>query len=426
MHKFYIKTFGCQMNKNDSDLVQEILVENGYLPTENIGEAEIILINTCSVRKHAEERAFGYIATLKKWRQNKGLLLGVVGCMAQRLAGEIIAKYPFVDLILGPDSYRRIPDYLKTILQEKTKIIDTELGLELYTDICRRSKRIADFVSITRGCNNFCSYCIVPFVRGPLRSRPVADILKEVNELVAAGVKDITLLGQNVNEYHYQEINFPKLLKLIAQKSGVFRLRFLTSHPKDFDYELIQVVKENKNICEWFHLPLQSGNNRILQLMNRKYTKEDYLCKIEKIRKEIPDATITTDIIVGFPTETEEEFQETLELVKKIEFDDAYMYRYSYRPGTKAGEYPSLPEAVIKERLKILIDMQNEIIKEKTTRMIGKIYEVLFEERAQEGTRGKTRGNKDVIVEGEITPGAVHRVLITKIKGRTPIGEIID
>ncbi|MCX7995931.1 MAG: tRNA (N6-isopentenyl adenosine(37)-C2)-methylthiotransferase MiaB [candidate division WOR-3 bacterium] len=425
MYKFYIKTFGCQMNKNDSDVIQEILIEENYLPAERIEESDIVLVNTCSVRNHAEQRALGYISTLKKWREKKGKALGVVGCMAKRLAGEIISKYPFVDFILGPDSYRKIPRYLGSIIQGQTKIIDTEVGNELYTGICRKSKKVSDFVSITRGCNNFCSYCIVPFVRGGLRSRPVEDILKEVNELVSSGVKDITLLGQNVNEYHYQGVDFPKLLEIVARETGIFRLRFLTSHPKDFDEEIIRVIKENKNICEWFHLPLQSGSDRILRLMNRKYSKADYLIKIEKIKKNIPDATITTDIIVGFPTETEDEFNETIELIKSIEFDDAYMYRYSYRPGTKAGEYPSLPEDVIKERLKILIEIQSQIIKKKTEQMIGRTYEVLFEEKAENGTRGKTRGNKDVIVTQKLRIGSVYKVLITGVRGRTPIGEIV-
>lgn len=414
------------MNKNDSDIIKQILIENDFSEVENPMEADIIFINTCSVRNHAEQRALGYISTLKKWRMNRGLLLGVIGCMAKRLADEITVRYPFVDLVIGPDSYRKVPEFIKLITNQKTKIIETEVGRELYTGICRKSNRISDFVSITRGCDNYCSYCIVPFVRGKLRSRPLEDILNEVNLLVESGVKDITLLGQNVNEYHYNETDFPELLKIVAQKTGVFRLRFLTSHPKDFSEKIIDVVKENKNICEWFHIPLQSGNNRILKLMNRKYTKERYIELVDKIRKNIPDATITTDIIVGFPTETEDEFYETIDLVKNIEFDDSYMYRYSTRPGTKASEFSSLPEEVIKERLKILIDIQNKIIIKKTEQMIGRVYEVLFEEKVGNGTRGKTRGNKDVIVEKTIEPGAVHKVLITRIKGRTPIGNLLE
>lgn len=425
MPRFYIKTFGCQMNKNDSTLIYEILLKKNYSPVTNIVEADVVLINTCSVREHAEQRAFGYISTLKKWRMKNGIALGVIGCMAKRLENKIIDKFPFVDFVLGPDSYRKIPEYLELIKHQKTKIIDTKVGKELYEKICRNSNKVADYVSITRGCNNYCSYCIVPYVRGELRSRSVEDILREIERLVRTGVKDITLLGQNVNEYYYDGINFPKLLKILAQKSGVLRLRFLTSHPKDFDEEIISVVKENRNICEWFHLPLQSGNNRILKLMNRKYTKENYLKLIEKIRKNIPEATVSTDIIVGFPTETEQEFYETIELVKKIEFDDAYMYRYSVRPGTKASQYPPLTEEVIKERLKILIDIQSQIVIKKAKQMIGKTYEVLFEEKVENGTRGKTRGNKDVIAENLVAVGLVKNILITKILGRTPIGKIV-
>jgi len=412
------------MNKNDSEIINQVLIGNGFPRVENPLEADIIFINTCSVRNHAEQRALGYISTLKKWREKKGLVLGVIGCMAKRLADEIITRYPFVDLVLGPDSYQKIPEYIKLVTENKTKIIDTEVGSELYTNVEKTSHRVSDFVSITRGCDNYCSYCIVPFVRGRMRSRPADDIIREVNCLVGSGVKDITLLGQNVNEYNYNSINFSGLLRIVAQKTNVFRLRFLTSHPKDFSEEIINVIKENKNICEWFHLPLQSGNNRILQLMNRKYTKEDYLGIIERIRKNIPEAFITTDIIVGFPTESEKEFNETIELVKQIEFDDAYMYRYSVRPGTRASEYPSLPEEVIKQRLKILIEVQNQIIIKKTKQMIGKTYEVLFEEKTYNGTRGKTRGNKDVIVEQNIEPGSVYNVLITEIRGRTPIGRV--
>ncbi|MEO0216059.1 MAG: tRNA (N6-isopentenyl adenosine(37)-C2)-methylthiotransferase MiaB [candidate division WOR-3 bacterium] len=425
MKKFFIKTFGCQMNKKDSDVIFEVLRKGDYSPIQSPDAADIVVVNTCSVREHAEKRAFGYISSLKRWRKEKGSALGVVGCMARRLANEIVNKFPYVDIVLGPDSYRKFPDYLKLVLDKKTKIIDTAVGGELYTDICYTLRRISDFVSITRGCNNYCSYCVVPYVRGELRSRPVVDILNEVNALVQSGVKDITLLGQNVNEYFYDGTDFPELLRLVAQNTNIFRLRFLTSHPKDFTDRIIETVKENDNICEWFHLPLQSGNNRILNLMNRRYTREDYMRLIEKIRKNIPQATITTDIIVGFPTETEEEFLQTIDLVKKIEFDDAYMYRYSIRPGTKASEIPPLPEEIIKERLKILIDIQNWVIIKKAKEMLGKIYEVLFEKRVENGTRGKTRGNKDVIVERVVEPGSVHRVLITKIKGRTPIGKII-
>ncbi len=412
------------MNKNDSDIIQRVLESEKSIKVETADEADIIFINTCSVREHAEQRASGYISTLKKWRAEKGLVLGVVGCMARRLSSELVRKHPFIDLILGPDSYRKIPEYLSMILEKQTKVIDIDVGRELYGGICRTTQRISDFVSITRGCNNYCSYCIVPYVRGGIRSRSVSDIVSEIKTLVRNGVKDITLLGQNVNEYHYNGTTFPKLLKIVSQNTGIFRLRFLTSHPKDFTSEIIDAMKENKNICEWFHLPLQSANDRILKLMNRKYTKEKYIEIIRAIRKEFPDAAITTDIIVGFPTETEKEFQETIELVKELEFDDAYMYRYSIRPGTAASRYPSLPENCIKDRLSVLIQVQNQIIIKKTKEMIGKTYEVLFEEMVRNGTRGKTRGNKDVIIEQCVQFGTVSNVIVEKIRGRTPIVKI--
>jgi tRNA-2-methylthio-N6-dimethylallyladenosine synthase len=392
--KFYIKTFGCQMNKNDSSIIMKILQDNDYECAPDPQNADIFIINTCSVREHAEQRALGYISSLKNWRTKRGRILAVVGCMAERLADDIATRFPFVDLILGPDSYRKINGYLNEIYLKNTKIIETSFSGETYCGIYPKRIGVSDFVSIMRGCNNFCSYCIVPYVRGKARSRSIDDIQKEVENLVNNRVKDITLLGQNVNEYLYKEI------------------------------DIIHAVKMNKNICEWFHLPLQSGNNRILELMNRRYTKEEYSKLIKRIRKEIPDATITTDVIVGFSTETEEEFMETMSVMEEIGFDNAYMYRYSPRKGTKAYEYESLPEQVIKSRLEKLIAFQGEIIIGKAKQMIGKKYEVLFESKAKNGaTRGKTRGNKDVIVEQEICPGDVREVIIKEVRGRTPIGQ---
>ena len=413
------------MNKNDSSIIIHLLNENGYELVQDPKFADILLVNTCSVRAHAEDRALGYISALKDWRRNRNRILGVVGCMAERLSGTLTKDYQFVDLVLGPDAYRNIGCLVKEVSDKGTRIIETSLDNETYCGIYPAGLGISTFISITRGCSNFCSYCVVPYVRGGVRSRPVQDIVKEIENLVSGGVKDITLLGQNVNEYLYQGIDFAKLLKICALVPKLFRLRFLTSHPKDFDEDVIETIKTHKKICGRFHLPLQSGCNRILKLMNRKYTKEHYLDLIKKIKEEIPEAAITTDIIVGFPTETEEEFLETLSVLEKVKFDDAYMYRYSAREGTKAFQYESLPEAEIKKRLRTLIDFQNRIIAEKTKAMIGKTYGVLFEAEAKKyGTRGKTRGNKDVIVEKNIAPGAVHEVIINKVRGTTPIGEI--
>jgi tRNA-2-methylthio-N6-dimethylallyladenosine synthase len=426
--KFFIKTFGCQMNKSDSSIMSLILEQNGCIIVDEPDDADVIIVNTCSVRSHAEARSLGYIATLKKWHQKDNRVLGVVGCMAERLANTIIKKYPFVDIILGPDSYRKISMYVNEVYDRQTRIIDIALNKETYCGIYQHPKEnsVSCFVSIMRGCENFCSYCVVPYVRGKVRSRPPDDIIREIEMLVSFGVKDITLLGQNVNEYSHDDVHFADLLRICANIPHVFRLRFLTSHPKDMNEETINVVKEHDTICEWFHLPLQSGNTRILKLMNRQYTKDEYLRLVDKIKKMIPEATITTDIIAGFPTETNEEFQETVSVMERVKFDDAYLYRYSPREGTGAYEYPTLPEHIIKARLKRLIDFQNSIVIMRAQEMIGQKYEVLFESRAKNNaTRGKTRGNKDIIVEKEITLGEVHQVVIREVRGRTPIGVLI-
>lgn len=425
--RFFVRTFGCQMNKNDSSIIIHILEQEGCRAVDDLKNADIIIVNTCSVREQAETRALGYIATLKNWREKGNRLLGVVGCMAERLADTLTKDFRFVDLILGPDSYRNIGRYVNEIYDRETRIIETALNEETYCGIYPGRNTISNFVSIMRGCNNFCSYCVVPYVRGRARSRPVEDIVKEIETLLESGVKDITLLGQNVNMYSYKEMGFADLLRICAEIPRVFRMRFLTSHPKDIDEATIVEVKSHNNICEWFHLPLQSGNTRILKLMNRHYTQRDFLNLIDRIRKAIPEATITTDVIVGFPTETEEEFLETLSVLKEVKFDDAYMYRYSPRQGTKAYEYESLPESVIKKRLKHLIDFQHRIVVNKTKEMIGKRFEVLFEDKAKNNaTRGKTRGNKNVIVEQDIMPGEICDVLIQEVRGRTPIGVLVD
>lgn len=425
--KFYIKTFGCQMNKKDSSIVAKLLCDSGYTATQDPQVADIYIINTCSVREHAEQRALGFIAGLKRWHTRKDRMVVVIGCMAQRLAGTITRNMPFVDLILGPDSYRRVGDFVRQVYAEKTKIIQTSMTDETYCDIYPQKSGVADFVPIMRGCNNYCSYCIVPYVRGRARSRPSDDVMIETKYLIDNGVKDIILLGQNVNEYLYNGIDFASLINVVARIPGLCRLRFLTSHPKDFSDATIQAVKSNNVVCEWFHLPLQSGSNRILRLMNRHYTKEDFMKLINKIRKEIPSATITTDVIVGFPTETDEEFLETIFLMEEIGFDDAYMYRYSPREKTKASEYEPLPEKVIKSRLRRLIDFQNQIIIKKTQAMVGKRFEVLFESKAKHGaTRGKTRGNKDIIVEEKLEPGEIRDVIIKEVRGRTPVGECVE
>ncbi|MBE0432656.1 tRNA (N6-isopentenyl adenosine(37)-C2)-methylthiotransferase MiaB [candidate division WOR-3 bacterium] len=415
------------MNKNDSLLMQQLLADAGFEPTADPDSADIHIVNTCTVRQHAANRALSYIAGLKRWHDRGGRVLCVTGCLAQAEADEISRRMAHVDLILGTDAYQNIGDHIKEIIAKKVRLVDTRVSNETYCGIYHPAAGVADFVAIMRGCSNYCSYCIVPNVRGPARSRPYEDIRGEITYLIERGVKDITLLGQNVNEYRHNDLDFAGLLERVAKIPGTCRIRFLTSHPKDFSIKTVQVIEDYCNICEWCHLPLQSGSNRILSLMNRRYTKEQYLDLVRNIRDRIPQATVTTDVIAGFPTETDEEFLETIALLEQLRFDDAYMYRYSPRPGTKASELTPLAEEMIKERLSALIAVQTGIVKEKTHEMLGKEYEVLFESAAkQNGSRGKTRGNKDVVVRGHIEPGTIKNVVIKEIKGHTPIAEPVD
>lgn len=415
------------MNKNDSSIIAHLLIRAGFECVQSEDCAEIIVVNTCSVREHAEQRALGYINSLRPWREQQGKVLAVVGCMAQRLAHTLGAQLTFIDLMLGPDAYRNIANHVEVLLKDRSRIIETTFGQEVYEGIYPQRNAVADFVSIMRGCNNYCSYCIVPYVRGRARARPAPDIIAEVTHCIARGVKDITLLGQNVNEYHYENMDFSDLLEIISQVSGSSRIRFLTSHPKDLNERIIQVVACEPALCEWFHLPLQSANNRILTLMNRGYSIEQYTRLIDMIRAAIPEATITTDIIVGFPTETKKEYNNTIKAMETFQFDDAYMYRYSPRPGTKSAQYDTLPEHVIKQRLSECIQIQHEIINKKNRAKVGKTYKVLVEGPAKTGgTRGKTRGGKEVVVFQDIPTGTFENITVCDVVGKTLIGKLVN
>lgn len=421
----YIRTYGCQMNQYDSDLIFDLLSRRGYTHATDPDQCQVLIVNTCSVRDHAERRALGYLASLRSWRRTAGRVLAVVGCMARRLGPELIARYPHVDLILGPDDYRRIADDIDEIIQRQNRIIRIDRQDELYEGLERRPQSsVCDFVAITRGCSNYCAYCIVPAVRGPVRSRRPEAVWKEIKCLAASGVKDITLLGQNVNEYRCGPTGFVDLLLQTRDIPGNFRLRFLTSHPKDFDYRLIAAVREYDRLCEWFHLPLQSGSDRILKMMNRRYTRDDYRRIAAAIRDALPAAVLTTDLIVGFPTETDAEFQATLACVDELDFTYAYTYRYSPRAGTAASRLPSLPEPVILNRLAELIKHQHAVTRRCLQRMIGQEYELLIERENAGGVLGRTRGGVPVAVKEKRTPGEFCRVRIVKISGRTPIGEL--
>ncbi len=425
--KFFIQTYGCQMNLYDEGIIKEILNQEGYAPAEKEEEASLLLVLTCSVRKHAETRALGFISSLRRLKyKDPKKKIGVLGCLATAL-GEKLFSYG-VDFILGPDEYKELPRVLK---DSGCPIRHQGFPGETYQDILPRTEGIKAFLSIIRGCNNFCSYCIVPYVRGQERSKDFLAVIKEAEILVGAGVKEITLLGQNVLGYKSNGFTFLDILKELNKIDGLKRIRFLTSHPRDLSFPLIEemakLISAGK-LCPEFHLPLQSGSNKILSLMRRGYTREEYQKKINYLRSLIPDVAITTDLMVGFPAEREEDFQETMALVEDIRFDFAYMFKYSERPNTKASEIePKVAEEVKKQRLTHLIEVQNQITKERNEEMVGKVFEVLVEDRIGEEFRGKTRSGKMIIIKKPaLILGEVYLVKIVRLNGWTPVGQIID
>ncbi len=424
--RFYIETYGCQMNIADSELVTTILTNSGYQEAASIDEADIIIFNTCSVRQHAEERVLGRIANEKsRKRTNPGLRIGVIGCMAQRLQDELMEIQDGIDFVVGVDQYSEIP----YILSSASENISAKFNQnEIYNDIYpTRQGKLNAFVTIMRGCNNYCSYCIVPYTRGRERSRPISDILTEVKQAGDNGYPDITLLGQNVNSYDYQGIKFPDLIREINKIDSIRRIRFVTSHPKDLSDDLIIAMKESDKVCHNIHFAMQSGNSEILKRMNRGYTAEHFYGRILKLREVMPDIAITTDVIAGFPGETEEQFMDTYNLMQKIEFDYAFMYKYSPRQGTKAAEFTDqVPEAIRLGRLQRLITMQREITLQKYQNMIGRIVEVFVEnisKKSIEEVSGKTDDFKICVFPGtKNLIGKFVKVKITDATAGTLIG----
>jgi tRNA-2-methylthio-N6-dimethylallyladenosine synthase len=427
--RFYIKAYGCQMNLYEAGIVKAILEKAGYLSEANENQAEIILLLTCSVRNHAETRALGRLVNLKQ-KSNGNRIVGILGCMAQNHQTILANRYG-ADLVVGPDSYRLLPELLNGVLEMKSPQICTQLNEECYEGILPSPNgKVTGLVSIMRGCNNFCSYCIVPYVRGRERSKNNQDIIKEIELLSEGGVKDITLVGQNVLAYN-NGVDFCGLIKLIDQMTNVKRIRFITAHPQDFNEPVIDTLADIKKFCPGIHLPLQSGSKRILQLMNRGYTPEEYRAKIEMARQRIKDVSLTTDIMVGFPTETEEDFNATLEMVKRIRFDFAYMFQYSPRPRTKALTIkPEVDKQIAHRRLEKLIAIQNQITKENNQALIGQELEVMVEclkhDRTPPQAVARTRTNKVVIIDKILPIGEIVKVKITDIRGWTPIGELTN
>lgn len=431
--KFYIETYGCQMNVADSEVVAAILTDKGFLHTHDKNEADIILVNTCSVRENAEQRVRGRVQGFSEIRKrNPRLLVGIMGCMAERLGAKLFEEEKNVNIVVGPDAYMDLPLLIEQASRGE-QAINIELSTtETYKDICPSridETAISGFVSIMRGCNNFCTYCIVPYTRGRERSRSPHSIVSEVIDLQRRGYKEVTLLGQNVNSYVYQDdsnrIDFPQLLEMVARTVPGMRIRFATSHPKDMSDATLETISRWPNICKAIHLPVQSGSNSVLKDMNRKYTREWYLDRIAAIRRIIPDCGISTDVFVGFHNESEEDYRQTLELMEKVGFDLAYMFKYSERPGTKASK--SLPDNVDEEtkgrRLQELIDLQTAWSLASNRRDIGKVFEILVEgvsKKSPDEMFGRSSQNKVVVFPAQDIPvGTLVHVKITDCTSAT-------
>ena len=437
--KFYIETYGCQMNVADSEVVAAILTDKGFEHTTEKSEADIILVNTCSVRENAEQRVRGRVqgfSELKK--KNHNLLVGIMGCMAERLGESLFEQEKNINIVVGPDAYMDLPLLIEKA-ERGEKAINIELSeTETYKDICPSridQTTISGFVSIMRGCNNFCTYCIVPYTRGRERSRSPKSIVSEVIDLQRRGYKEVTLLGQNVNSYLYKNedttVSFPDLLDLVARTVPQIRIRFATSHPKDMSDEILATIARHHNICKAIHLPVQSGSNSVLKDMNRKYTREWYLERIAAIRRIVPECGISTDVFVGFHNESEEDYQQTLSLMKEVGFDLAYMFKYSERPGTMASK--RLPDNVDEEtksrRLQELIDFQAEQSLLSNRKDIGKTFEVLVEgvsKKSQDEMFGRSSQNKVIVFPAkDIKIGALVNVKVKSCTSATLMGELI-
>ncbi len=427
MKKLFIETYGCQMNVADSEVVASIMGQAGYETTDIQEEADAILLNTCSVRDNAEQKIHARLEFLQSVKRKKKLIVGVLGCMAERVKDELLEHHG-ADLVCGPDSYLSLPD-LFAQAELGYKAINVELSLsETYKDIVPQrlhGARIGGFVSIMRGCNNFCHYCIVPYTRGRERSRDVESILRECRDLEQRGYKEVTLLGQNVNSYRCGDVDFPALLREVAHTVPSMRVRFTTSHPKDMSDATLHVIAEEPNVCKHIHLPVQSGSNEVLKRMNRKYTREWYLERVEAIRRIVPDCGLSTDIFCGYSGETEEDHQQSLSLMRTCAYDSAFMFKYSERPGTYASKHfpDDIPEDVKTRRLNELIALQNELSAAANARCIGKTFEVLIEgtsKRSREQLFGRTEQNKVVVVDrGSLHIGDKVMVRITESTSAT-------
>lgn len=431
--KLYVETYGCQMNFADTEIVNGIMNRNGYTPTENINDSGIILINTCSIRENAEARVYQRLTEIRKLKKlNPKLVVGIIGCMAERMKRDIFKKSKVVDLVLGPDEYKKLPSLVDNLIDNGEKGIAVKLSrVETYDDIMPvRKEGITAWLSIMRGCDKFCSFCVVPYTRGRERSRPLDGVVSEVKVLWEEGFKEVTLLGQNVNSYTSENYDFADLLKACAIAVPGMRIRFTTSHPQDLSLKLIETIAEYDNLCKYIHLPVQSGSNRVLELMKRSYTVEHYMGIIENIKKLLPDATLSTDIITGFCTEREDDHKMTLDIMKEVRYDGAYMFKYSPRENTKAWQMDDdVDEETKTRRLIEIVEQQKLIAEDINSKQVGKELEVLLEGESKKSVdvlKGRTDGNKAVLVNKNGSKiGDTVKVKITRANYATLFGEII-
>jgi len=443
--KFYIESYGCAMNFADSEIVASILNKDGFGATNNCEEADLIFLNTCSIREKAEQTVRKRLTEFRKLKQARpGTLVGVLGCMAERLKAKLLEEEKLVDIVVGPDAYRSLPALIEEA-DGGQKAVNVLLSRdETYADISPirlNSNGVMAFVSIMRGCNNMCSFCVVPFTRGRERSRDAASIVAECRDLFERGYREVTLLGQNVDSYYYTSdissnnvVTFANLLEMVALVSPDLRVRFSSSHPKDITEEVLQTIAKYENICKSIHLPIQSGSNRVLQLMNRTYTREWYKAKVDRIREVLPGCAITSDVIAGFCTETEEDHQDTMEMIKYSKYDFGYMYFYSERPGTLAAKRyeDDVPEDVKKRRLAEIVALQRRIFEESNTADIGKTFKILIEgdsKRSDKDWMGRTSQSKVVVAPkgtSAYKPGDYVMVKVVESTGGTLIGQIIE
>jgi tRNA-2-methylthio-N6-dimethylallyladenosine synthase len=435
MPKVYLETYGCQMNEYDSELIRAILRRHNYEFTEHDSDADVVLLNTCAIRENAHQKIFGRLGHLKPLKKKRErMVIGVLGCMAQNLREELAKRVDIVDIVAGPDSYKKLPRLIATVLETGDKGFDFKLSeFEDYSDVYpSRVPGVNAWIAVMRGCDNFCTFCVVPYTRGRERSRSPESVVRETELLAAEGFRQVTLLGQNVNSYRHEQYDFGDLLEMVAAVDGIQRVRFTSPHPKDFPDKFLEVMARNTKICHQIHLPLQAGNDRILQLMNRTYTRREFLDLVDKIRRTIPDVVLSTDIIVGFCTETDEEFEDTVAVMQEVEFDSAFIFKYSQRKNTIAyRKYPDdVPPEKKTERIQRLNEIQKEISLKRNRADIGRTFEILVEgpsKKDQSEWMGRTEGNKIVVYpHGEEKPGDLIHVTITDVTAHTLFGRRVD